>query len=190
MAKRVLVLIDEANVSASAHDLDLEVDWRALQTALVRPMDGRECIETVVYTGLPPLMDGYEQQRQVKEDFVFWLRTQGFLVVTQEGAPREGGRYKSNLDVYMAVDAVDLSVEIHPDVVVLCTGDADFSHLALRLRRRGIRVEVAAARDALSSRLRSSANQAIALDEVIAKFPAEGESSRAYTLAGRDGQTR
>ena len=44
----------------------------------------------------------------------------------------------------MAIDAVERSVQMRPDVVVLVTGDADFAHLALQLRRRGIRVEVAA----------------------------------------------
>jgi hypothetical protein len=32
---------------------------------------------------------------------------------------------------------------MRPDVVILVTGDADFAYLAIELRRRGIRVEVA-----------------------------------------------
>lgn len=171
MAKRVLILIDEGNVSASAHDVGRAVDWDALREKLVRSEAGRECIETVIYTGLPPLAEGYEEHRQAKEDFVFRLQARGYLVVTQEGAPREGGHYKANLDVYMAVDAVDLSVEMKPDVVVLCTGDSDFAHLALRLRRRGVRVEVASASDSMSSRLRAAANETIDLDALIAAFP-------------------
>jgi uncharacterized LabA/DUF88 family protein len=49
----------------------------------------------------------------------------------------------------MAIDAVELSVEMRPEVVVLVTGDADFAHLALQLRRRGIRVEVAGLRNGI-----------------------------------------
>ena len=63
--------------------------------------------------------------------------------MTKDGAPAEEGHYKANVDVMMAIDALELSIEIRPDVVILVTGDADFAYLAIKLRRHGIRVEVA-----------------------------------------------
>jgi len=70
----------------------------------------------------------------------------------------------------MAIDAVELSVEMRPDVVVLVTGDADFAHLALQLRRRGIRVEVASVAQNLGSALKASANEIIDLDPLFNSF--------------------
>ena len=70
----------------------------------------------------------------------------------------------------MAIDAVELSAEMRPDVVVLVTGDADFAHLALQLRRRGIRVEVASVAQNLGSVLKTSANEIIDLDPLFNSF--------------------
>jgi uncharacterized LabA/DUF88 family protein len=70
----------------------------------------------------------------------------------------------------MAIDAVELSVDMRPDVVVLVTGDADFAHLALQLRRRGIRVEVASVAQNLGSALKASANETIDLDPLFNSF--------------------
>jgi len=55
-------------------------------------------------------------------------------------------------------------------VVILVTGDADFAYLALRLRRAGIRVEVASVTENLGSGLKSAANEVIDLAPLIAKF--------------------
>jgi uncharacterized protein (TIGR00288 family) len=78
--------------------------------------------------------------------------------------------YKANVDVLMAIDAVELSVEMRPDVVVLVTGDTDFAHLALQLRRKGIRVEVASTATTLGAGLKTSANAAIDLTPLLKSF--------------------
>ena len=59
---------------------------------------------------------------------------------------------------------------MHPDIGVLVTGDADFAHLALHLRRRGIRIEVAAAAHALGTGLRGAANAVIDLIPLFETF--------------------
>jgi len=99
-----------------------------------------------------------------------WLRSNGFMVVTKDGAPAEEGRYKANVDVMMAIDALELSVEMRPDVVILVTGDADFAYLAIKLRRRGIRVEVASVAQNLGNILRSAANDVIDLAPLFRTF--------------------
>ena len=50
------------------------------------------------------------------------------------------------------------------------TGDADFVHLALQLRRRGIRVEVAATAQTLGTGLRGAANEVIDLVPLFERF--------------------
>ena len=70
----------------------------------------------------------------------------------------------------MAVDAVELSIEMRPDVVVLVTGDADIAHLAIQLRRRGIRVEVASTASTLGAGLKTSANEVIDISPLLETF--------------------
>jgi uncharacterized LabA/DUF88 family protein len=65
---------------------------------------------------------------------------------------------------------VELSVEMRPDVVVLVTGDADFAHLALQLRRRGIRVEAAATAQTLGAALKGAVNEVIDLIPLFKTF--------------------
>jgi uncharacterized LabA/DUF88 family protein len=38
----------------------------------------------------------------------------GFMVVTKDGAPAEEGHYKANVDVMMAIDALELSSRCVP----------------------------------------------------------------------------
>jgi uncharacterized LabA/DUF88 family protein len=101
---------------------------------------------------------------------VHWLRSNGFLVVTKDGAPAEEGHYKANVDVMMAIDALELAAEMKPDVVILVTGDADFAYLASKLRRRGIRVEVASVAQNLGNVLKAAANSVIDLAPLFSTF--------------------
>ena len=165
--RRVLVLVDESNVTSSAKAANRKLDWLKLQEFLVR---GRELVETVIYAGLPPAMPEWQAERDRKNKFLHWLRSHGFLVMAKDGSPAAETHYKANVDVLMAVDAVELSIEMRPDVVVLITGDADFAPLALQLRRRGIRVEVASAAPNLGAGLKASANEVIDLSPLLDTF--------------------
>src|SRR3954470_1042672 len=136
---RLLVLVDESNIGSSVRTAGRGLDWLKLRDFLAGPATGRELIEMVVYAGLPPAMSIWQDERDKKNKFVQWLRSNGFMVVTKDGSPAEEGRYKANVDVMMAIDGVELSAAIQPDVVILVTGDSDFAYLATSLRRRGIR---------------------------------------------------
>jgi hypothetical protein len=54
--------------------------------------------------------------------------------------------------------------------VILVTGDADFAYLATKLRRHGIRVEVASVSANLGNTLRSAANEVIDLAPLFRSF--------------------
>ena len=167
---RLLVLVDESNVGSSVRTAGRGLDWLKLRDFLAGPNTGRELIEMVVYAGLPPAIPAWQEERDKKNKFMHWLRSNGFMVVTKDGAPAEEGHYKANVDVMMAIDAVELSVEMRPDVVILVTGDADFSYLALQLRRRGIRVEVASVAQNLGNALKTTANAVIDLAPLFRTF--------------------
>src|SRR5580704_4308213 len=187
---RVLVLVDESNVGSSVRTAGRGLDWLKLRDFLSGPATGRELIEMVVYAGLPPAMPIWQEERDKKNKFVQWLRANGFMVVTKDGSPAEEGHYKANVDVMMAIDALELSVEMKPDVVILVSGDTDFAYLAIKLRRRGIRVEVASVAQNLGNILRSAANEVIDLAPLFRTFeminirepgrtPASGQAARA-----------
>src|SRR5207237_577691 len=167
---RLLVLVDESNVGSSVRTAGRGLDWIKLREFLAGPNTGRELIEMVVYAGLPPAIPVWQEERDKKNKFVHWLRSNGFMVVTKDGAPAEEGHYKANVDVMMAIDALELSLEMRPDVVILVTGDADFAYLATKLRRHGIRVEVASVTANLGNMLKSAANAVIDLAALFRTF--------------------
>ena len=166
-ARRVLILVDESNITSSAKATNRKLDWLELRDHLVQD---RELIEIVVYAGLPPAMAEWQAERDKKNKFLHWLRSNGFMVVEKDGSPADAAHYKANVDVLMAIDAVELSVEMRPDVVVLVTGDADFAHLAVQLRRRGIHVEVASTPQTLGAGLKTAANAIVDLTPLLKTF--------------------
>lgn len=165
--RRVLIFVDESNVTSSAKVSNRKLDWIKLRDFLVRE---RVLLEMVVYAGLPPAMTEWQAERDRKNKFLHWLRSHGFLVVTKDGAPADEAHYKANVDVLLAIDAVELSTAMAPDVVVLVTGDADFAPLALQLRRRGIRVEAASLAQTLGAGLKTAVNETIDLAPLLATF--------------------
>jgi uncharacterized LabA/DUF88 family protein len=167
---RVLVLVDESNVGSSVRTAGRGLDWLQLRNFLAGPESGRDLIEMVVYAGLPPAIPLWQEERDKKNKFIHWLRSNGFLVVTKDGAPAQEGHYKANVDVMMAIDALELSGKMQPDVVILVTGDADFAYLATKLRRHGIRVEVASVAENLGGVLKAAANAVIDLAPLFRSF--------------------
>jgi uncharacterized LabA/DUF88 family protein len=180
---RLLVLVDESNIGSSVRTAGRGLDWLKLREFLAGPDTGRDLIEMVVYAGLPPAIPIWQEERDKKNKFVQWLRANGFMVVTKDGSPAEEGRYKANVDVMMAIDALELSVEMRPDVVILVTGDADFAYLATKLRRRGIRVEVASVAQNLGNTLRSAANEVIDLAALFRSFELKSVQDSATHVA-------
>jgi uncharacterized LabA/DUF88 family protein len=179
----LLVLVDESNIGSSVRTAGRGLDWLKLRDFLAGPDTGRDLIEMVVYAGLPPAIPIWQDERDKKNKFMHWLRSNGFMVVTKDGSPAEEGRYKANVDVMMAIDALELSVEMRPDVVILVTGDADFAYLAIKLRRRGIRVEVASVSQNLGNILRSTANEVIDLAPLFRTFEMKNVQDSAPPVA-------
>lgn len=179
MDRRVLVLADEANLMAAARTLGRKMDWGTVRKIFTGNA-GRILVEFILYVGLPPDTVGFRVQRANKLRFIAWCRRSGFLVVTKEGYASGETQYKANVDVLMAIDGTQLAYDMHPDVVVLCTGDGDFAHLALTLRRRGIRVEVAAPARNLAAALQEVANTTLDLTELFTSFePLDPATARA-----------
>lgn len=109
--RRVLVFADADNTHISAQSFNRKINWQKIRDYLADPQEGRELIEMVIYLGLPPDKERFTEQRKTKEKFIYWAKSNGFLVVTKEGKSK-GNDYETNVDVVMAMDAIELALEI------------------------------------------------------------------------------
>src|ERR1700693_1186726 len=135
-SNRIALFIDGANLYATARTLGFDVDYRRLlkefqsRGTLVRAFYYTAIIEDQEYSSIRPLID--------------WLDYNGYTVVTQatkEFIDASGRRkVKGNMDIELAVDAMELAE--HVDQIVLFSGDGDFRSLVEAVQRRGVRVTV------------------------------------------------
>ena len=97
---------------------------------LVRAYYYTAVIEDQEFSSIRPLVD--------------WLDYNGYTVVTKstkEFVDASGRRkVKGNMDIELAVDAMELAS--HIDQMVLFSGDGDFRSLVAAMQRRGVRVMV------------------------------------------------
>ena len=180
---RLLIFVDEANFGRSARHAGFQPDLVALKNWLADPEVGRKLIEMVVYIGLPPdrrpedMPEGWRRAYDSKHRLRHALENNGIMTIAWRGKQIYNSNppaFAANIDMLMAMDALELSLEAKPDIVVLVTGDGDFSYLATKLRRRGIHVEAASLPQVMSGELKRAVNEFIDLrdffDEVGKPF--------------------
>ena len=186
---RTLIFVDEANFSKAAQAANFRPDLVALRDYL-RDGGRRQLMEMVVYIGLPPerrpddTPDNWQRAYDSKHRLRMALENHGIMVVAWRGKQLFGydpPRFAANIDMLMAMDALEFALEARPDVVVLVTGDGDFAYLANKLRRRGIRVEAAALPGSLSGELKRSVHQVIDLRDFFGAQQAAGRAAPGTT---------
>ena len=135
-SNKIALFIDGANLYATAKTLGFDIDYKRLlkefqsRGTLLRAFYYTAMIEDQEFSSIRPLID--------------WLDYNGYTVVTK--ATKEfidaGGRrkVKGNMDVELAVDAMELAEYI--DQMVLFSGDGDFRSLVEAVQRRGVHVTV------------------------------------------------
>ena len=134
--ERVALFIDGANLYATSKALGFDIDYRRLlkeyntESRLVRAFYYTALVEDQEYSSIRPLID--------------WLDYNGYAVVTkpvQEFTDSMGRRkVKGNMDIELAVDAMELAPFI--DHMVLFSGDGDFRSLVEAMQRKGVKVSV------------------------------------------------
>ncbi|GJD74210.1 LabA-like NYN domain-containing protein [Methylobacterium goesingense] len=134
--QRSALFIDGANLYAATKTLGAEIDYRRLlkefqsRDMLVRAFYYTAVVEDQEYSSIRPLID--------------WLDYNGFCVVTKpakEFVDSQGRRkVKGNIDIELAIDALDLASRI--DHMILFSGDGDFRSLVKAMQRRGVKVTV------------------------------------------------
>ena len=134
--EKIALFIDGANLYATSKTLGFDIDYRKLLKAfqkrgyLLRAYYYTALIEDQEYSSIRPLID--------------WLDYNGYRVITKNA--REfidvAGRrkVKGNMDIELAVDAMELADTV--DHFVIFSGDGDFRSLVEALQRRGRKVSV------------------------------------------------
>jgi uncharacterized LabA/DUF88 family protein len=135
-SNRIALFIDGANLYATAKALGFDIDYKRLladfqnRGTVVRAFYYTAMIEDQEFSTIRPLVD--------------WLDYNGYTVVTKaikEFVDASGRRkVKSNMDVELAVNAMELAKNI--EQMVLFSGDGDFRSLVAAMQRRGVRVTV------------------------------------------------
>jgi uncharacterized LabA/DUF88 family protein len=133
---RIALFIDGANLYSTAKTIGFDIDYKRLlrefqaRGELLRAFYYTAVIEDQEFSSIRPLVD--------------WLDYNGFTVVTKatkEFVDSSGRRkVKGNMDIELAVDAMELAE--HIDEMILFSGDGDFRSLVEAVQRRGVRVTV------------------------------------------------
>jgi uncharacterized LabA/DUF88 family protein len=134
--ERVVIMIDGANLYASAKALTFDMDYRKLleefrqHGRLVRASYYTALVEDQDFSPIRPLVD--------------WLDYNGYSLVTKpakEYTDASGRRrFKGDMDVEIAVDI--LQAADYADHVFLFSGDGDFVPALEAVQRKGVRVSV------------------------------------------------
>ncbi len=171
--ERIALFIDGANLYATAKSVGFDIDYRKLlkeyqgRGRLIRAFYYTALVEDQEYSSIRPLID--------------WLDYNGFAVVTKpakEFIDALGRRkIKGNMDIELAIDAMDMAENI--DHMVLFSGDGDFRSLVEAIQRKGVRVSVVytvtTQPPMVADELRRQADEFIDIAHMAAKIGRDGE---------------
>src|SRR6266545_2213587 len=166
--EKLALFIDGANLHATAKSLGFDIDYKRLlrefqsRGDLLRAFYYTAVIEDQEFSSIRPLID--------------WLDYHGYTVVTKptkEFVDQTGRRkIKGNMDIELAVDAMELAG--HIDHMVLFSGDGDFRSLVEAVQRRGVRVSVVSTTSTqppmIADELRRQADQFVDIVELQPKI--------------------
>ncbi len=162
--ERLALFIDGSNLYAAAKALGFDIDYKLLRSEFVRR---GKLVRAFYYTALLE-----DQEYSPIRPLVDWLDYNGFTMVTKpakEFIDSMGRRkVKGNMDIELAVDAMEMADRI--DHMVLFSGDGDFRPLVEGMQRKGVRVSVVSTIRSqppmIADELRRQADNFIELEEL------------------------
>ncbi len=136
--EKLALFIDGSNLYGAARALNFDIDYRKLlqlfakRGVLLRAYYYTALLEDQDYSPIRPLVD--------------WLDYNGYTLVTKPAkeftdAVTGRRRIKGNMDLELAVDAMEIAEKVNH--IVIFSGDGDFRVLVEALQRRGVRVSIA-----------------------------------------------
>jgi uncharacterized LabA/DUF88 family protein len=151
--QRLAILLDQANLAATAAvSFKRKVNFAAL---LDRLKAGRRLIRAVAFV--------VDNGGTFFDSFCDTLRKSGWELRIKRPKVFADGTTKADWDMGIAMEAIAIADEA--DAMVLVSGDGDFAPLLKQLRRRGLRVEVAAYPEGLALELVNAADAVARLDQ-------------------------
>jgi uncharacterized LabA/DUF88 family protein len=134
--ERVALFIDGANLYATSKALEFEIDFKRLISFFQRTS---RLVRANYYSAVPN-----ETEHAPVRPLIDWLEYNGFTLITKpakEFTDANGRRkYKGNMDVELAVDAMQMAKAV--DHLVIFSGDGDFCALVRALQDIGKRTSV------------------------------------------------
>lgn len=175
--QRVGIFIDIQNLYHSSKNLyNARVNYKELIKSLVGE---RKLIRAVAYVVKTETILAATQTVTGKSESSFFdaLKQSGIELRMKDIQVFAGGEKKADWDVGMAIDAVRMSDFL--DAVILVTGDGDFVPLVEYLKwGKGRQVEVCAFSRSTNAKLRESADEFIALEEIPKALMRKGNLRR------------
>ncbi len=178
---RLALFIDGSNLYSAARALGFDIDYKKLLSEfasrgkLVRAFYYTALMENEEYSPIRPLVD--------------WLDYNGYSLVTKptkEYTDATGRRkIKGNMDIELAVDAMEIAA--HIDHIVIFSGDGDFRRLTEALQRQGKRVSIVSTIRSqppmIADELRRQADAFIELDDLSDRIGREQRTRPPYEPA-------
>lgn len=139
MRNETAIFVDGPNAYATAKAHNIDIDYKLLMDFYT---DTTDLVRAAYYTAV--------RERQPNENdpirpLLDFLEYNGWTLVqkpTKEWASPDGGRpkIKGNMDIEIAVDAMEIAEHIRN--AVFFTGDGDFKPLIIAMQRKGVRCTV------------------------------------------------
>lgn len=174
--KRIVVLIDGSNIHASCKELGFSMDYSRLLKYF--NVDAY-VVHAYYFTALPPKTE-QSGLRQMTD----WLSYNGYILVTKE-QKTFGTVIKGNMDVEIAVQAMQSAHYDRIDELVLMTGDGDFKSVIEVVQSRGVRVKAISAMEMAADELRRQADEFIDLVELRDALKQQSDGSK-YSNSPRE----
>lgn len=133
---RLAVFIDGANLHSSSRSLEYDIDYKKLRRYFA---ERSKLMRIFYYTAV---LD--QDEHMPIRPLIDWMAYNGFSVVTKPAKQYADGfggfRTKGNMDIELAIDAMEQAPNI--DHAVIFSGDGDFRRLIESLQRQATRVTV------------------------------------------------
>jgi uncharacterized LabA/DUF88 family protein len=146
---RVGIFVDVPNLIYASERRNLSIDFGRVLDYFTR---GRQLVRASAYA---PISDDPQAKLETQR-FVSHFIGHPYRIITKPLKRFADGSMKANFDIELAIDILTMSDRL--DVVVLMSGDGDFRRLVELISSRGVRVEIVAFSESVSSELKAVAD--------------------------------
>ena len=158
---RVGIFVDVPNLIYAAERRNITIDFGRVLEYFTRD---RELVRATAYS---PITDD-PQAKLENQRFVQHFVGHPYRIMTKPLKRFADGSMKANFDIELAIDILTMSDRL--DIVVLMSGDGDFRRLVELISSRGVRVEVVAFSETISSELKTVCDRYVDIGQHLDEF--------------------